>query len=66
MPRGSIDLDNPMFLYLDGLKNSGLVDMFNSTPYLMRAFKLKEKEANVVLSKWMFTYKERQDKFKNG
>ena len=51
-----------MFLYLDGLRESGVTNMFGASPYLQRAFGLERKHASEVLGEWMRTFSERHPK----
>lgn len=49
--------------YLDGLRSSGVTNMFGATPYVQKAFKkLKGKQAQQVLSYWMSSFSERHPK----
>jgi len=46
--------------YLDGLRASGVTNMFGARPYLQAEFpELTEKEASGVLSNWMKTFGDR-------
>mgnify|MGYP003132866702 CR=1 FL=1 len=47
------ELKNEIFLYLDDLRESGAVNMFGATPYIVSLFDLSEKDARSVLSDWM-------------
>lgn len=44
------------FEYLDGLRASGVTNMFGAAPFLAREAGLDIKEARKVLSKWQKTY----------
>jgi len=45
--------------YLDGLRESGITNMFGARPYLQKAFpELDQKAASAVLSKWMQEFSE--------
>ena len=46
-------------LYLDGLRESGVTNMFGAGQYLQGEFDLTADEANTVLTAWMRTYGER-------
>lgn len=46
--------------YLDGLRESGITNMYGATPYLMEEFELDRREAGAVLVEWMQTFSERQ------
>lgn len=39
--------------YLNGLRDSGKVNMFGASAYLEKRFKLKKNEAEKVLLRWM-------------
>lgn len=46
--------------YLDGLRESGITNMFGARPYLMEAFPdLKKNEAATILQYWMHTFSAR-------
>ena len=42
--------------YLDGLRESGITNMFGARPYLIEAFDLDERVAGKVLSYWMKSF----------
>lgn len=41
------------FEYLDGLRDSGVTNMFGAAPYLQDAFGLNRHEAKAILLEWM-------------
>ena len=43
-------------IFLDKLRDSGVVNMYGATPYLQRKFKLEKKEAMSILKEWMDSY----------
>ena len=45
--------EDTMFTYLEGLRQSGVTNMFSAGPYLEREFVLNRDEANEVLLDWM-------------
>ena len=45
--------EDTMFTYLEGLRQSGVTNMFSAGPYLEREFGLDRDEANEVLLDWM-------------
>ena len=47
---------NKYWIYLEGLRRSGIVNMFGSAPYLAAAFDISEKEARDIVSDWMQNY----------
>jgi hypothetical protein len=51
-----------MFEYLDGLRESGVCNMFGARPYLQEAFNLPKNEASAILSEWMATFGQRHHK----
>lgn len=48
----------PMFDYLDELRESGVTNMFGAAPFLVRKFGLKIEEARIILSDWMGAFDE--------
>lgn len=42
--------------YLDELRNSGITNMFGATPFIQKAFGLKEKKSQQILVYWMETF----------
>jgi hypothetical protein len=46
-------------VYLDGLRISGVTNMFGARPFLQDEFGLTQAEASVVLGYWMKTFEER-------
>jgi len=49
--------EDTMFTYLEGLRQSGVTNMFGAAPYLEREFGLDRNEAKKVLMDWMKSYK---------
>lgn len=49
---------NKYWIYLENLKQSGVVNMFGAAPYLQKTFDLSEEEATNILSEWMKNYNE--------
>ena len=47
--------------FLDGLRESGIVDMFGAGPYLARAFDLDAATARAYLIYWMRTFAARHN-----
>jgi hypothetical protein len=45
--------------YLDALRESGVTNMFDAVPYLMKKFGLPSEEASRILAHWMKTFSER-------
>lgn len=41
------------YRYLNSLRDTGLVNMFNATVYLENDFELSKEEAKKILLKWM-------------
>ncbi len=48
--------EDTMFTYLEGLRQSGVTNMFGAGPYLEREFGLNRFEAKEVLIDWMKSY----------
>ena len=44
--------------YLIALRNSGRINMFGATPYLMQRFGLTRKQASVALLDWVESFKQ--------
>lgn len=42
-----------IFLYLDGLRESGVINMFHAAPVLERVFSLTKSEAKECLFAWI-------------
>lgn len=47
---------DPVWVYLEKLRRSGVTNMFGATPYLMEEFGMSEKEATKALANWMKNY----------
>lgn len=47
------------FEYLDALRETGAVNMFGATPYLVENFNITMFEARKILVEWMETFAER-------
>ena len=45
--------EQEVFEYLDALRESGVVNMFGATPYIVAEFGVTEVEAKRLLMKWM-------------
>jgi len=45
--------------YLDGLRESGVTNMFGAGPYLIQEFGVSRSESHKILSYWMETFSER-------
>lgn len=53
---------NQMLEYLDGLRESGVTNMYGASPYLQGAFgDLDVRQARDVLGFWMETFAERHE-----
>lgn len=50
--------EKEMFDYLNGLRESGAVNMFGARPYLAEQFELSKSESSYVLQKWMKNFNE--------
>lgn len=48
--------EDTMYTYLEGLRQSGVTNMFGAGPYLEREFGLNRNEAKQVLMDWMRSY----------
>lgn len=47
---------NEYWIYLENLRRSGIVNMFDATPYLEADFGLDKREARKILADWMNNY----------
>lgn len=56
--------ENEMFLFLDDLRNSGTINMFSASSYLMRTFDIPPTRAAQTLDAWLKTYKHRHPEAK--
>ena len=54
-----VDLETQVFLYLDRLRESGIVNMFGAGPYVEDEFGLGRQEAKDLLIEWMETFEDR-------
>ena len=45
--------------FLDGLRESGIVNMFGAPPYLADEFNLSDKAARAITAYWMKTFSDR-------
>ncbi len=54
------DPERAVFLFLDGLRETGVTNMFGASPYIRKRFPdLNRYEANRLLCKWMETFEAR-------
>lgn len=44
------------YIYLENLRQSGIVNVFGASPFLARRYGLTEKKADEVLGSWMENY----------
>ena len=56
----SIEKIEKAFNYLDQVRESGVVNMFASTPLLQRKFGFGRDANKLILTAWMETFEERQ------
>lgn len=42
--------------FLDGLRESGITNMFGAAPYLVELYSVSKKDAREILSYWMQTF----------
>lgn len=45
-----------MFEYLNTLRETGVTNMFDASPYLQQAFGIERREAKTILLEWMKNY----------
>ena len=48
--------DNEYWIYLEGLRRSGVTNMYGASPYLQEEFGLDRRTAISILSDWMRNY----------
>lgn len=54
-----LEFDVKYYEYLDGLRESGVTNMFGASPYVQKEFGVSGKEAGAILSDWMKTFSQR-------
>ena len=47
-----------VFNYLDALRDSGIVNMFGSVPYVRKVFKVSQADGVALVVEWMESFKE--------
>ena len=52
----SNDEKENIFDYLEDLRDSGQINMFGASPYIVEAFGLNKYQAREILSEWMYGY----------
>ena len=52
----SNDEKENIFDYLEDLRDSGQINMFGASPYIVEAFGLNKYQAREILSEWMHGY----------
>jgi len=57
----SADFNAEVYQFLNDLRESGAVNMFGATPYLMDEFDMDKKEAIKYLSTWMDNFGKEDD-----
>ena len=53
------DAIEPVLVFLDDLRDSGVVNMFGAAPYIREAFSVDRRTATKLLTYWMETFAER-------
>lgn len=48
--------EKEIFEYLNVLRDSGIINMFSATPYLMDEFDINEDKSKKILLNWMRNY----------
>lgn len=51
--------EEDVFLFLDSVRESGVTNMYDASPYIREEFYVTRYEANRLLVKWMDTFSER-------
>lgn len=49
-----------VFNYLDALRDSGLVNMFGSVPYVRKMFNVSQADGVALVVEWMESFKEKK------
>lgn len=50
-----------VFAYLDSIRESGIINMFSSSPYVEEAFGLHRRDARKLVLEWMETFSKRHN-----
>ena len=53
--------EEDVFVFLDGVRESGVTNMYGASPYIREEFECTRYEANRLLAKWMETFGERHN-----
>ncbi len=53
--------EEKVFDYLDELRDSGITNMFDATPYISSVFDVDRFEAEDLLKAWMMTFSRNKD-----
>ena len=62
-----VKYDQRYYTFLDGLRETGVTNMFEATPYLLNQFhELDESLAKKILKNWMETFHRRHPKRSRG
>lgn len=62
MRKDGIEITEEHLLFLDDLRNSGIVNMYGAAPHLMEQFpELTQDDAHNILLHWMDTFSERNE-----
>ena len=48
--------------FLDGLRESGVTNMFGATPYIEENFGVSKADSRTILKYWMHSFGERENK----
>ena len=51
-----------MFLFLDNIRESGVINMWSAGQYLEECYELSKRESRDVLLEWMKTFAERHNR----
>jgi len=62
IPGHADDSKTIVFEFLDGLRESGITNMYGAGSYLEDEFRITRKESNSLLDEWMKTFAERHPK----
>lgn len=56
LSKNKIEEHREMFLFLDGLRKSGKINMFGASPYLRARFGITPPQSGAVLVAWMKSF----------
>lgn len=61
MPKLPENVTEDHLMYLDDLRELGIVNMFGAGPYLQKEFKIDEKTAKKILLFWIESFSDKEE-----